>query len=627
MERKTVSQPDETGADGESKLSHTEKRLYAVERQLERQIQRLTALNRFALEVAGAIRPVAIARAATDVLLETFALDFVIVLMPEQTDEPACRVVRFPREGIDRVERAPPTAWLTAFTPAAPVLWEAAPPPAEVLGEVDRLLEEACGGNCEELACDPVVALVPLGPAGQSSARGALLAVRALPAQQDAETVPGAEDALFLGLLGRHVGAALERAGLYRELEARVSERTAALAAAQSALDSEVAERQNAERRLRLAERMESVGRLALGVGHEINNPLSYIWFNLEFVRDLLRELEPVLGAARVEELTAPLEEALGGANRIRRIVEDLRVFGRDDKPRDQVVCVHDVLRLAVKLVMAEIKPRAQVREDFRSTLRVRADGGRLEQVFVNLLVNAAQAMPEGHAGENQIRITTRDEGERVAIEVADTGPGIPPEDLDRVFDPFFTTKPVGKGSGLGLSLCHGIVTGMGGTIRIESELGHGTRVLVSLPASLDEGATDPRQSSSDLEALVPREVAAGTRVLLVDDEPLVRRSMARLLQDFDVTTAASGRQAIELLSGQTFDVIVCDLMMGDLTGMDVYEAVARRAPALRQRVVFITGGAFTEGARAFLQSIGNRTLKKPVSRKELHAAISAVLG
>ena len=600
-----------------------------MERQLELQIQQLTTLNRFTLEVSGSIRPTAIARAAAGVLFDVFTLDLVVALVPDMSGKNVHRILRFPGEEIERVESAEVLSWLADYVPGTPVIWPSGDIiPAAIMREIDILVVEACGGRCEDLAIAPNVALLPLGNPEDVEGRGVLIGVTLAPGKKDGEIVPDDDDDVFLSLFARNVGAALERAGLVNDLEARVSDRTAALAAARSALDTEVAERHAAENRLRLAERLESVGRLALGVGHEINNPLSYIWFNLEYVRDMLRDMEDQLGAGRVEELATPLEEALGGASRIKRIVEDLRIFGRDDKPRNQAVNIHETLELAVKLGVAEIKPRATVVQSFSATRPVFGDRGRLEQVFVNLLVNAAQAMPEGQVSRNRIELRTRDGDDgpdRVLIEVEDTGPGISPEDLERVFDPFFTTKPVGRGSGLGLSLCHGIVTGMGGHIRIESQPGVGTRVLVDLPAANVGDAPGVRESNTELTAIV-QPGSGGVRILLVDDEPLIRRSLTRLLNGYEVATAASGRQAIEMLRNESFDVVVCDLMMGDLTGIDVYRAIELDSPRLKNRVVFITGGAFTDATREFLARTTNRTLKKPISRKELHAAIAQAI-
>ncbi len=617
------------GGNEHESLAQTASRLCAVERQLEQQIQRLTAVNRFTLEVSGAIGPIAIGRAAAGLLFGVFDLDLVVALVPGLSGRGVQRILRFPREDIDRVDPASETDWVAGYVPGTPVIWSTGDEiPPEILDEIDILVMEACGGRCADLSIVPNVALLPIGNPEDVEGRGVLLAVTLAPGKRTAEVIPGDDDDVFLSLVARNVGAALERAGLVRDLETRVTERTAALAAARTALDTEVAERQSAENRLRLAERLESVGRLALGVGHEINNPLSYIWFNLEYVRDLLKEMEGQIGVARTEELTTPLEEALGGASRIKRIVEDLRIFGRDDKPRNQAVDLHDALDLAVKLGVAEIKSRATIVQSFAATRPVFGDRGRLEQVFVNLLVNAAQAMPEGKVSHNRIDIRTRDGADgtnRVLVEIEDTGPGILPGDIERVFDPFFTTKPIGRGSGLGLSLCHGIVTGMGGQIRLESQVGVGTRVCLDFPAAEIGDAQSIRESNTELTALV-QPGTGGVRILIVDDEPLIRRSLSRLLNGYEVVTAASGRQAIEMLKSESFDVVICDLMMGDLTGIDVYHAIEVDSPRLKDRVVFITGGAFTDATREFLEHTTNRTLKKPISRKELHAAIAQTI-
>ena len=242
------------------------------------------------------------------------------------------------------------------------------------------------------------------------------------------------------------------------------------------------------ERAIR-AERMASLGTLAGGVAHEINNPLSYILSNLRFLTDELAAIgvgEP----GRLAEASKVAGEALAGAERVRQIVQDLLVFARPSNVRG-AVDLHGVLDLAVNVASSAIRSRACVVKDYGPVPPVFGDESRLGQVALNLLVNAAQAIPEGMPDRNQIRISTRqDPSGRVLLEIRDTGQGIAPEVRGRMFEPFFTTKPVGVGTGLGLSVCHGIVSSLGGEIAVESEVGKGTALRVWLPAS----APDPRE-------------------------------------------------------------------------------------------------------------------------------------
>lgn len=245
------------------------------------------------------------------------------------------------------------------------------------------------------------------------------------------------------------------------------------------------AERKQLQENLRFAERMASLGTLAAGVAHEINNPMTYVLGNLEYIaEELAHHPVPAWGSAdaSLEQLVA---EAQDGARRVVRIVRDLKTFSRQSDNDPLVpLDLESTLDTAAEMVRAQIRHRARLERDYRGDTMVLGDNVRLGQVFVNLVVNAVQAIPDGSDPERQ-RITLRtyldDKGQAVA-EVEDTGTGIEPAHLPRLFDPFFTTKPIGIGTGLGLSSAMGIVSALGGTIDIESEVGVGTKVRVRLP-------------------------------------------------------------------------------------------------------------------------------------------------
>ena len=233
---------------------------------------------------------------------------------------------------------------------------------------------------------------------------------------------------------------------------------------------------QEAQSQLLFADRLATIGQLAAGVVHEINNPLSFLLNNLAHVKR-------VMGQAKPPEVTQALADANEGAERVRLIVQDLKLLSSPDEMESGPVEVAKVVRSAVKLAAHEIRHRAEVVESLDEVPRVRGNEARLCQVFLNLLLNAAHAISPGQPEHNRIRISAREvEGERVLVEVSDTGCGIPPELLERVFDPFFTTKPVGVGSGLGLSVCRRIITAHGGELSVESEPGRGTTFQVFLP-------------------------------------------------------------------------------------------------------------------------------------------------
>jgi len=395
----------------------------------------------------------------------------------------------------------------------------------------------------------------------------------------------------------------------------------------------DVTEREQMRGRLAVADRMVSIGTLAAGVAHEINNPLAYVLGNLDHVRRELGRLRrdaaagPGLPAgalaARMEDAETALAEALEGAERVRQIVRDLKKLSRAGDGGRGPVDLRQVVDAAASMVAHEIRQRAQLVKEYRTEARVEANEGRLTQVLLNLLVNAAQAIPEGQVHRNVIRVVVNGTPEVAVLEVQDTGGGIRPEHLARVFDPFFTTKPVGVGTGLGLSICHGIVTDLGGTIEVESTPGRGTTFRIRLPAV-------PSATAPQAEAAPPAtRQARRARVLVVDDDPMAGRAVGRLLgADHDVTVHTSPRQALtQLRDGQRFDAVICDVMMPDLDGKAFYEELEEVAPELTERVVFVTGGAFTERTEAFLRGTTAPSLEKPFSQAALQAAIEMVMG
>jgi len=380
--------------------------------------------------------------------------------------------------------------------------------------------------------------------------------------------------------------------------------------------------------RLVFADRMASVGTLAAGVAHEINNPLAYIIASIDFAAEEVRGKAAALSAGGGAEVAEGLQDALRaladareGSERVRRIVRDLKTFSRPQDEQTTRVDVERVLESCISMAGNEIRHRALLVRQFAGVPAVTGSEARLAQVFLNLLVNAAQAIPEGKAQSNEIRVSTRVDGRgRVVIEVEDTGQGMTPEVLARIFDPFFTTKEVGEGTGLGLSICHSIVTKQGGEIQVQSVPGKGSCFKVVLPtAPVDRVIAPP---------VVPALAASGRgRVLVVDDEPLIGVAIRRMLEgENDVQVETSARAALEhVRGGGYYDVILCDLMMPEMTGMDFFDELGRVGPASQQRVVFFTGGAFTSRAREFLDAVPNPSLEKPIDMKALRALVRAM--
>ncbi|HEX5750570.1 MAG TPA: ATP-binding protein [Archangium sp.] len=263
----------------------------------------------------------------------------------------------------------------------------------------------------------------------------------------------------------------------------------------------DVTERKQVQEKLRTTDRMVSLGTLAAGVAHELNNPISYVLSNLRFAVDELGEAGEAgkpLSDEQSREVQQALREALEGGERMRNIVHDLRSFSRREDEHFGPVDIHAVLDSCASLARTTIRHRAQLVKEYGEVPRVLANESRLGQLFLNLLVNAGQAIPEGDAKAHSVHvITERVDESWVVVSVRDTGVGIPPENLQRLFKPFFTTKPVGVGTGLGLSICHGIVTAMGGRIEVSSEVGKGTTFRVYMPVADKVGKASGQAKSA----------------------------------------------------------------------------------------------------------------------------------
>jgi signal transduction histidine kinase/CheY-like chemotaxis protein len=363
---------------------------------------------------------------------------------------------------------------------------------------------------------------------------------------------------------------------------------------------------------LERSERLASLGRIAAATAHEINNPLTYVSSNLQLLAE---------SRALDAETKQHIRQALDGVARIKQIVSDMLLCARPGDDRQSSAALADAVAVACKLAEPTTRTRARVTVEALEALpRVVGSESRLVQVFLNLLVNAAQAMPEGRVREHEIVIGAQVSGDRIVAEVRDDGRGIPPELIDRVMEPFFTTKAVGEGTGLGLALCEGIVRSFGGTMGIESVPGR-TVVRIGLPMAEAPPAPEP----VPLPPPTPVPSTARWRVLVVDDEDDVARAIGRLLPPEAVTVAHSGREALALLDeGQRFDLILCDVMMPDLTGMDVFEGLRRQDRDAAEAMVFMTAGTFTDRTQRFRNSVPNLFLDKPIAMTTLRALMAA---
>ncbi len=364
----------------------------------------------------------------------------------------------------------------------------------------------------------------------------------------------------------------------------------------------DITERLQMHERLALSDRMASIGRLAAGVAHEINNPLTYIKGNLTCAMEELR----AGGNINVPALLELLQDAQEGAERVRRIVRDLQTMSRPREDEIEMVDVHAVIESSLSMAANELRHRATVVKELGPTPGVRMNRALLGQIVLNLLINSAQAIQEGAVDDNRvcIRTATCARGEAI-IEIRDTGCGIPADATARIFEPFFTTKPVGVGTGLGLSICHSIVTAAGGRIEMTSPSTGGCCVTVHLPPG------EVVVAKPTAEAVVTQR----RRVLVVDDEAPVRRVLTRMLgRTHDVVAVKSGEAALAKLRESTqYDVILCDLMMPHMTGMQIHAHLARENTELASRMIFMTGGAFSAQSAEFLAECELPVIEKPL--------------
>lgn len=382
----------------------------------------------------------------------------------------------------------------------------------------------------------------------------------------------------------------------------------------------DVSVRQELELQLRMADRLSTIGTLTAGIAHEINNPLACVIGNVDLaLRTISEERDALLGSEGLAMLQSELRDALEAARRVHAIVRDLGLFSRSEELKLGPVDVRSALDSAARIALNEIRHRAHLDRSYGDVALVEANEGRLCQVFINLLVNSAQAFDERASHLNTITMTTRQgvAGD-VIVEVSDNGPGFPASVLERLFTPFVTTKAAGAGSGLGLSICRRIVESFGGRITVESS-SEGSCVRVSLPAFGDVRV--PSESVPEDDVVARRR----GRVLVVDDDPSVRRSLVRMLgAQHDVVTCEDAPSALERTrAGERYDVILCDLMMPGMSGHEYFDALVRSAPDQADRVIFVTGGVFTPAAREFLSHVTNERLEKPFDVRSVRAAVN----
>ena len=387
-------------------------------------------------------------------------------------------------------------------------------------------------------------------------------------------------------------------------------------------LQDEIERRARMQQQLIRTERAASMGNLAAGLAHEINNPLTYVIGNLDALKLEYEEGAENATPFEPEEAQRLVEEALEGAWRVADLVRDLNNFSRVDEAELRPVALAPAIEGASRLVANELRHRARLEVECDEALHVLGNQGRLQQVLLNLMMNAAQATAVGTAEENLVRVCARQDAEEVSITISDTGRGISPENAERIFEPFFTTRGADQGIGLGLFITRNIIKSMGGRIEVDSTPGEGSTFSISLPSGdvAAEPSASPRaEEVEEQRGAAPRAV----RILAIDDEESVLVYLRRALAHHHVTTETKPLAAIERICEATDDVVLCDLMMPEMTGMDLHREVQRRRPDLAQRMLFMTAGILVEENRDFLATVAGRWIEKPIRIAQLERLIA----
>lgn len=376
----------------------------------------------------------------------------------------------------------------------------------------------------------------------------------------------------------------------------------------------DVSERRRQREALERSRRLVALGEVAAAVAHEVNNPATFVRMNCEALLEELDRFEQDPSTVNVAAMRDALRDSLDGVERIHAVTRNLRQFARTDDALGKSVSPNAILRAAVRLVRNELRHRARVVLDLAEELpNIVVHRHRLEQVFTNLLLNAGQSITEGNADANEICVSSGVDGDDVWMAIEDTGCGMSDATMARAFEPFFTTKLGELGTGLGLAVCAEIVAKHGGTIGVTSALGEGSRFEVRLPR---ETGITPRAAPIPV---TPQSSGAGKRILVIDDDPGMVRAYRRMLRHHHATVVSSGTEALAILADDDgFDVILCDLMMPVLDGPTFYTQLSERAPHLIERIVFCTGGIFTDRVRRFVASVENDVLDKPITRETM---------
>jgi signal transduction histidine kinase len=379
-------------------------------------------------------------------------------------------------------------------------------------------------------------------------------------------------------------------------------------------ITKQMAELERTQGQLLQAEKLSAIGELVAGVAHELNNPLTAV----------VGYSQLLLETCQDQEMCDDLERINREAQRSARIVQNLLAFARQQSSEKRPIELGQVLDKAIDLLAYQLQVDniSLIREISPEPMIVLGDRYQLQQVFLNLITNAYQAMHKAYGRGTLTIRTERADSQTARIYFADNGPGVRPEIANRIFDPFFTTKDVGEGTGLGLSICLGIVQEHEGRIWLDTEVEQGATFVVELPLNDEEQAR--LEEAPSLDAMSHQGISA----LVIDDEPEIVLLLQRILEGegFDVAAVNGGHEALMALSKQSFDLVICDLKMPGISGRDIYEHIGQQHPGLAQRIIFTTGDTVSNDSRAFLQETRRPFISKPFKPQAILAQISAVL-
>ena len=384
----------------------------------------------------------------------------------------------------------------------------------------------------------------------------------------------------------------------------------------------DVTERKRSEANLLQSDRLASLGMLAGGMAHSLNNPLTYVLLNLDH---LVKKLPLMAGeATHMADALARLAEAREGAERMASIVKRMRNLARTDDTEIRAVDLSSVLESVVEIVGNEMHHRGRLITAIEPVPPVVANESRIEQVCLGLVLFAARVLPEDSAKTNKVRLSLySEERQNVIIEIICDGVELDATQLRSLFEPFASSDEA-RTAGFGLSVCSSIIDQLGGTIRAESVVGPGLSLTITFPCTRPSSTTEPPPPSSQQSSNPPSTATGSARILVIDDDPGVGRALRLMMEEeHDVTCYTSPREALRrLLQDQSFDLVFCDLMMPELTGMDIYQVLRFNRPGYEARLVFMTGGAFTASAKRFLAQVPNPRIEKPFNLRALQRMV-----